>query len=443
MSTRRKTDHYQSVDESSHGKIEAALKRLNESAGLSGSARLQEFLSYVVGETLAGRGSQIRGKSVAVDVYGRSLEEDAGLNLVRVEARRLRRLLTEYYDADGKHEPVHILIDAGGYRPRFEFTDVGEMEDKSENEARSPSRGFWPWSLAAVAAIAAIGMGAVMILRTPGTGPHLAGVNDPQRAALRQHSVLSLQAKNIAGQAQGMLFPVFDLKRQELALGMFRHAIELDPSLSDGHAGAGQTMTVLGMFSPDQNAAAAYRQDAIDSTRHALKLAPINAWANGANGFALAASGDYEAAIRYAKIAEQLAPNDGHVRDLIGMTAIIADEAKLAALASDPKVRREGIGRFGSRNIWAVSQLMLGNYPETIEAFEGAAASGAPVSPPSLLFQAVAYDQMGDDHKAKALMSEMYRTWPEFPALSIVDAMFREGSHVKRVVLKTLEKSLD
>lgn len=443
MNASRKTEGSRRVDEDTHHVIRAALARVNESAGFSGSRRLQEFLSYVVGQTLEGRGADIRGKSIAVEVYGRRLEGDAGLNLVRVEARRLRRLLAEYYTADGKHEPVRIMMDAGGYRPRFEFADVSEPRDIAETEASLPLRGSWLWALAAIAAVIVIGFGAMTVLRTPSTTPSLAEVNDPERAALRQHSVLSLQAKNIAGQAQGMLFPVFDLKRQELALGMFRYAIELDPSRPDGHAGAAQTLTVLGMFSPDHNAAAAYRREALESSLHALALAPTSAWANGAYAFALAASGDYEPALSYAKIAKQLAPADGHVLDLVGMTAILVDNPELAALASDPKSQRDGIGRFGSRNIWAVSQLMLGNYPETVEAFEGAAAAGAPVSPPSLFLQAVAHVQMADDPKAEALMSELHQTWPGFPALLIFGAMFRDGSHAKRIVLEALEKLPD
>ena len=84
---------------------------------------------------------------------------------------------------------------------------------------------------------------------------------------------------------------------------------------------------------------------------------------------------------------------------------------------------------------------MMGNYPETVEAFEGAAAAGAPVSPPSLLFQAVAFDQMAEPDKAQALMAELNRTWPSFPAAFVVDAMFADGSEIEQTVLKTVVRN--
>ena len=64
-----------------------------------------------------------------------------------------------------------------------------------------------------------------------------ASTDEAARTALRMRSVQALQAVNLAEQARGMLFPVFDIKRQELALEMFQHSIELDPGLHHGYAG--------------------------------------------------------------------------------------------------------------------------------------------------------------------------------------------------------------
>ena len=75
--------------------ITDALGRVLASEGFAASPRLQQFLTYVVEETIAGRGQSIRGKTIAADVYGRDLGEAGAQNIVRVEARRLRRLLDE------------------------------------------------------------------------------------------------------------------------------------------------------------------------------------------------------------------------------------------------------------------------------------------------------------------------------------------------------------
>ncbi len=442
MSQLQKIDLEQDFSVESEALIKNALERVLVSSGFEGSPRLQEFLKYIVSETLAGRGADIRGKSVAVDVYGRKLEKDAGLNLVSVEARRLRRLLAEYNAGEGKDAPVHIIVDPGGYHPRFEVARLPSVEAASEellpNSLRQARR-YHPAAMAGAGVIAALFVLAAVLWRPQPDAVLTAEPHDPARVALREHSMLSLQAKNMAQQAQGMLFPVFDLKRQELALGMFRHAIDLDASLPDGHAGEAQTLAVIGLFSPDREAATAALNEALEAAQKALDIAPTDAWANGAMAFALAARQEPANALKHARIALALAPENGHVLDLVGMAAIVADDAALAAQASDPKITREGNGRFGSRNIWAVSQLMLENYPETVEAFQGAAAAGAPVSPPSLLFQAVAFVQMAEPDKAEALMAELNRTWPHFPAAFVVDAMFADGADVEKIVFQLLD----
>lgn len=419
--------------------VEVELDKLLSSEPFAGSPRLQAFLSYVVKETLEGRGNEIRGKSVAVDVYGRKLEGEAGLNLVRVEARRLRRLLAEYYETDGEDAPLRISIASGGYRPQFEFFEgtaaVEELTSTQMEPTRPFSRPVWMLIVGGLAIAAAV---AIFAVATSQLAPPQDVPNDPERVALRERSVPALQAKNIADQARGMLFPVFDLKRQELALGMFQHAIDLDPALPDGHAGYAQTLAVIGLFTPDAELAGDRLEGSLVAAHKALEIAPTDAWSNGAMSFVLAVSQDYPAAIKHARIARDLSDDDGHVLDLVGMAAIVANDATLAAEVSDPDRAREGDGRFGSRNIWAVSQLMLGNYPETVEAFKGAAAAGAPVSPPSLLFQAVAHQQMSQPEKSKALLVELKATWPNFPAEFIVDAMFADGSEVENIVLKTL-----
>ena len=442
MSQLQKIDLKQDFSVEYEALVKNALEQVLISSVFEGSPRLQEFLKYIVSETLAGRGADIRGKSVAVDVYGRKLEKDAGLNLVSVEARRLRRLLAEYNAGEGKDAPVHIIVDPGGYYPRFEVAappSVGAASEEMPPISLRQPRRFHPAVVAGGGVIAALVVLAAVLWRTLPDAVLAAEPHDPARVALREHSMLSLQSKNMAQQAQGMLFPVFDLNRQELALGMFRHAIDLDASLPDGHAGEAQTLAVIGLLSPDREAAAVARNEALEAAQKALDIAPTNAWAIGAMAFALAAQQEPADALKHARIALALAPEDGHVLDLVGMAAIVADDAALAAQASDPKIVREGNGRFGSRNIWAVSQLMLENYPETVEAFQGAAAAGAPVSPPSLLFQAVAFDQMAEPDKARALMAELDRTWPNFPAAFVVDAMFADGSEIEQTVLKTVE----
>lgn len=86
------------------------------------SERLRGFLSYVVEETLAGRGKQIKAYSVAVDVFELGLDFDSSLNpSIRVAAGRLRNKLEHYYFTSVNSDKVKIILPKGSYLPQFSY----------------------------------------------------------------------------------------------------------------------------------------------------------------------------------------------------------------------------------------------------------------------------------------------------------------------------------
>ncbi|WP_170587874.1 tetratricopeptide repeat protein [Ruegeria arenilitoris] len=423
--------------------VRQALRDVVASAEFQTSPRLQQFLTYVVEEALAGRGSQIRGKAIAVEVYGRSIDGSGGRNLVRVEARRLRRLLREFYEDHWDGQGVRIFVDPGGYKPRFSH-QASPDDPKSDLASQGPPRGrrhlrgLLLVGLGVVAMIVMLGMW----LR-PGNdeaGQPSNTTRQAERAALGQQSLARLQAANLADQARGMFFPVFDVKRQQIALGMFQHSTELDPALPDGYAGMAQVLATLALLSQDEGTREDLLRQASQMSGTALELSPSGAWANASNGWRLAVSGDADEALNYARLSAELAPEDGHVLDLVGIAALIANEPELAAEVSNPTRVRSGSGRFGARNIWGVSQLVLGNYENVVEAFQGAPAAGAPVSGPSLLFQAVAHDRLGNFDEAQRLVDELDTTWPDFPSEFLVQRIFPGDADMRKKILESLAK---
>ena len=123
----------------------AQLERILSSRTFSGCERSQQFLRYVVEETLAGRAGRIKGVVIANEVFGFEDPEKAqNSTVVRVEAGRLRRRLEDYYAADGHADPIRISMRKGSYVPTFEVLAAPE-EDRhrqpSEVLPESP-----PWS---------------------------------------------------------------------------------------------------------------------------------------------------------------------------------------------------------------------------------------------------------------------------------------------------------
>jgi tetratricopeptide (TPR) repeat protein len=104
--------------------VRAALEDILASAAFRDSPQLKSFLSYVVGETLAGRGEDIKGYSIATLALGRPESFDPQIDpIVRVQAGRVRQALAEYYGANPA-APVWIEVERGGYTPRFRRCDT-------------------------------------------------------------------------------------------------------------------------------------------------------------------------------------------------------------------------------------------------------------------------------------------------------------------------------
>ena len=107
--------------------IRSALRKILASPNFAQAARQREFLRYVVEETLAGRGDKLKGYIIAIDVFGKGPDFDAqGDPYVRVEARRLRQRLAEYYLAEGANDKVRIELKRGSYAPEFSFAPSAE-----------------------------------------------------------------------------------------------------------------------------------------------------------------------------------------------------------------------------------------------------------------------------------------------------------------------------
>jgi TolB-like protein len=113
---------FESSSQSDQKVVREELDRVLKSAPFAQSRRRQRFLEYIVNEALAGRGEQIKGYTIAREVFDRPAEFDPNVDsIVRMEAGRLRDRLREYYESDGRNNPVRIELPKGTYTPQIEF----------------------------------------------------------------------------------------------------------------------------------------------------------------------------------------------------------------------------------------------------------------------------------------------------------------------------------
>lgn len=101
--------------------IRRQLDRILAFPELQASDRRREMLRYVVEESLAGREGALKATTIAMAVFGRGSDFDQQTDpIVRLEARKLRRDLDNYYAESGRDDPIRISIPKGRYYPKFE-----------------------------------------------------------------------------------------------------------------------------------------------------------------------------------------------------------------------------------------------------------------------------------------------------------------------------------
>ncbi|WP_424831406.1 tetratricopeptide repeat protein [Ruegeria sp.] len=419
--------------------IRQALRAILDSPEFDGAERLQSFLSYVVEKYLMGQADDIRAKSIAEDVYGRSL--DAGsdpMAVVRVDAGRMRRRLANYYTNSGKLQHLRIHVDPGGYVPRFELLET--ERDDAQNVLRL--RYVFPGAMV-LAALTIGGMAYFKAPDVPQDGDVQLGNTLKQQAvreALFSTNPTKLQALNLASEARPLMFPVLDRERLRAVRGMFERAIELDETYFGGFAGSAQATSILAITVPPGDEKGDLLKLARARADRAVELAPDEGWSHSALALVSFAHREFDAALAQSARATSLGPDDIHVTNFDALFALFGGEFERAITSAN---RAQGIDpnnrRFPYRSVLASASFHLGNYQESVDRFNEAIRLGDPVSAISIGYLAAGYQQLGDYEQARATMLLLDEAWPNYPLDTLFRALFSDKSHADEI-LKSLNE---
>lgn len=115
------------LDKPAGERIRQQLDRILASATFQKVDRLKRFVNFIVVETVAGRGDQLKEYVVGTEVFGKDQSFDPRNDpIVRVQARRLRARLDQYFREEGKADEFVIELPKGGYVPTFKPRPSGE-----------------------------------------------------------------------------------------------------------------------------------------------------------------------------------------------------------------------------------------------------------------------------------------------------------------------------
>jgi tetratricopeptide (TPR) repeat protein len=308
--------------------VRSQLDRILSSRAFVQSHRIRRFLQFVVEESLLGKPERLKEYLIGVEVFDRRDAFDPRVDsIVRVEARRLRYKLDEYYRAEGRHDAVRIILRKGSYVPAFEHRTgnsdpaleavaARRQSDRREScEAYLEGRYLWklatpdsirnsvslfasavegdPNYAAAWAALAeALLLSAVFGLIPPGeAGPRM------KHAASQAVSLNpSLPEAQVAmGAVQSLLH--WDWTNGEDAL---LRSIQLDHHDPVGHIAYGIQLACLGKF-----------ERAVAEVELALELDPASVYPNFVLGWVYGVCGRFDEAISQHLLVSRLATDSG------------------------------------------------------------------------------------------------------------------------------------
>jgi TolB-like protein/Tfp pilus assembly protein PilF len=97
-----------------------AVERISRDPAFARADRLRRFLRHAVARTLAGEADSLKEILLGREVFDRGPDFDPKADpIVRIDARRLRRKLSEYYEGAGSGDAIRILFNIGTYVPAF------------------------------------------------------------------------------------------------------------------------------------------------------------------------------------------------------------------------------------------------------------------------------------------------------------------------------------
>ena len=109
-----------SAESVSDAAVRLHLDKIASSRLFANASRSTRFLRFIVEERLAGHLDRIQEYVLGLDVFDRPECFDPRVeSIVRVEGRRLKLRLQEYYRTEGRDDPVRIELPKRGYTPEF------------------------------------------------------------------------------------------------------------------------------------------------------------------------------------------------------------------------------------------------------------------------------------------------------------------------------------
>lgn len=371
------------------------------------SQRLRRFLEFVVECKLAGRDEEIQEYAIGLEVFDRGVSFDPRLDsIVRVEARRLRDRLAEYYTKSGRNSPIRIVLPERGYVPSWE-------------RWIHPRR----WIAKAATGVIAAVLAGLLLCGVP--RPY----SRPEPTELAREAfekgLVAWQQKTGEGAQQAMEY--------------FQQAVAHDPGYASAYAWLSASYRQQATMG-DADPAAVYAR-AEEAARKAIALDPQLPEAYHSLAVNLTFKPDWRAAEKAFRLALRLEPENSNIHHAFGIVLLAASPERLAeAEAEIRRAVRLKPGDLDHRVVLGKLLYFRGRYPEARSNLEEVLKLDSHY-PDGMRNLAAVLVQTGDQERAVFLYEEAqklaYLRWGEG---LLGHALAVSGSRVKaRAILAELK----
>jgi hypothetical protein len=100
--------------------VREQLERILASPLFRNSKRYPSLLRYVVEQSIEGHGSELKERTLGIEVFSRTPDYDTNLDpVVRISAAEIRKRIAQYYHEPGREGELRIDLPLGSYVPEF------------------------------------------------------------------------------------------------------------------------------------------------------------------------------------------------------------------------------------------------------------------------------------------------------------------------------------
>lgn len=104
------------------------------------SGRCKRFLNYIVEQTLSGHASQIKERTIGINVFERANDYDTGDDsIVRVTANEVRKRIGQFYQESPRSHLVQIDLPRGSYVPEFRIQPSRQVGIQTSRQVEKPA----------------------------------------------------------------------------------------------------------------------------------------------------------------------------------------------------------------------------------------------------------------------------------------------------------------